>query len=550
MIDVWEHHLPVALSIGSDNAKRHYVADLAAQLSSLVALYVRAAPADPGAAGVALRSALAWKGRVLDALTDTFASLRRSSPQDVQQLLAEIRLTQNRMATLSVKGPQGGDIQAFRSALDTLEADLQTLEAQLSRKSDGYRAQTQPITVDAVQKALPADAALVELVWYLPGALNSTPSSEPPRYAALVLRKNGPAQGVDLGDTATIDAAIGVMRKALSNPDVKDFKPAARALHALTMQKIEPLVGNAALLLIAPDSELNVIPFAALMDGQDRFLVEKFNIAYLSSGRDLLRMQQTAARARSGPVLVTSPEFGHETTATTTSRKGSLLRDVDFLPLPGTVAEAKAIKSVMKDSKLLNGAGATEAAFKQLKGPRVLHVATHGFYLDDKGLPTAGTRGLKLKPRKEAEAPVRSDNPLLRSGLALAGVNTGGHAGEDGVLTAMEVSGLDLTGTELVVLSACETGLGSVQPGEGVLGLRRALVIAGSRTQMMSLWAVDDDATRALMSDYYKQLMRGGARGASLREVQLRMIKDQNTAHPFFWAAFIESGDWRPLPPQ
>jgi len=140
------------------------------------------------------------------------------------------------------------------------------------------------------------------------------------------------------------------------------------------------------------------------------------------------------------------------------------------------------------------------------------------------------------------------EEALVLSGLALAGVNQRWSGdGEDGILTALETAGLDLWGTRLVVLSACETGVGDVKLGDGVYGLRRALVLAGSESQVMSLWQVSDEATRDLMVDYYRRLRRGEGRADALRQVQLAMLKGrQDLQHPFFWASFILSGDWRP----
>jgi hypothetical protein len=127
----------------------------------------------------------------------------------------------------------------------------------------------------------------------------------------------------------------------------------------------------------------------------------------------------------------------------------------------------------------------------------------------------------------------------------LSGANLHGEGGDAGIMTALEASGLDLFGTKLVVLSACETGLGDVKSGEGVYGLRRALVMAGSETQVMSLWKVDDAATRDLMIAYYKALESGAGRGEAMQRVQLAMFDHgaSRTAHPYFWASFIVSGD-------
>lgn len=220
---------------------------------------------------------------------------------------------------------------------------------------------------------------------------------------------------------------------------------------------------------------------------------------------------------------------------------GKELSDVYFDRLLETSAEAQAIKTLFPSASPLTGTQATESALKQADAPRILHIATHGFFLADRpAAPVARTRGL--------DASVNIENPLLRSGLALTGANLRkGASDDDGILTAMEASGLNLWGTKLVTLSACETGLGEVKTGEGVYGLRRALALAGAETQVMSLWKVDDKATREWMTDYYTGLKNGLGRGEALRQVQLKMLKQKNRQHPFYWASFIQSGEWANL---
>ncbi|NEQ22049.1 MAG: CHAT domain-containing protein [Microcoleus sp. SIO2G3] len=137
-----------------------------------------------------------------------------------------------------------------------------------------------------------------------------------------------------------------------------------------------------------------------------------------------------------------------------------------------------------------------------------------------------------------------TENPLLRSGLALAGANPRQSGNEDGILTASEAAGLNLSGTKLVVLSACKTGLGDVQNGEGVYGLRRAFAIAGAESQLMSLWAVNDYRTNQLMVNYYQRLKNNVGRSDALRQTQLEMLQKPESQHPYYWAAFIPSGDW------
>src|SRR5262249_51467508 len=187
------------------------------------------------------------------------------------------------------------------------------------------------------------------------------------------------------------------------------------------------------------------------------------------------------------------------------------------------------------------GAEATESAVKALHGPPVLHIATHGFFLPDQPelrAPSSGDmRGGTLAFGGLGRPGVYAENPLLRSGLVFAGVNQGKSGNDDGVLTALEASQLDLYGTKLVVLSACETGVGETPSGDGVYGLRRALVMAGAETQVMSLWKVDDAATREQMEAYYAGLLKGVGRSEALRQTQLAMLRDPKHAHPYYSAS-------------
>ncbi len=137
---------------------------------------------------------------------------------------------------------------------------------------------------------------------------------------------------------------------------------------------------------------------------------------------------------------------------------------------------------------------------------------------------------------------------MLRSGLALAGANPRRSGTDDGILTASEVAGLDLRGTGLVVLSACDTGIGTVRTGEGVYGLRRALVLTGAETQLMSLWKVHDKATATLMGDYYRRVLNGEGRAQALQQAQLAFLRaqasDPDYREPYYWAAFLVAGEW------
>ncbi len=192
------------------------------------------------------------------------------------------------------------------------------------------------------------------------------------------------------------------------------------------------------------------------------------------------------------------------------------------------------------------GKEATETAVKQLQAPSILHLATHGFFLSDQKINLSPSLGGSIgQPNSKV---LKLENPLLRSGLALANINNRNKlptGSDDGVLTALEVAGLNLRGTQLVVMSACDTGKGDIKVGEGVYGLRRALVIAGSQSQVLSLWKVSDEETKELMVKYYSKLKAGKGRHEALRKAQLEMLNSKDYNHPFFWAAFVPSGNWR-----
>jgi CHAT domain-containing protein len=382
------------------------------------------------------------------------------------------------------------------------------------------------------------------------------------------MRHDGEILWKELGDAKAIDAAIAALRKALRDPRRADVKRLARSVDAKVFQPFRPLLGGKSRLLISPDGALNLIPFPALVDERGRYAIERYSISYLTSGRDLLRLQ-VSRESRSGPLVVAAPDFGRrsqvEVAHSEKQDKDALEEEVReesarsainefyFPPLPQAAQEGEALRALLPGATLLTKDQATKAALSHVHGPGLLHIATHGFFLEDQQLTSSGERGAQWltddpeRALQELEQRgIRIESPLLRSGLALAGANE--HKEDDnGILTALELTGLNLWGTKLVTLSACDTGVGEVKNGDGVYGLRRALTLAGAETQVMSLWAVSDKATRELMVSYYRRLQEGQGRGEALRQSQLEMLKNVNRRHPYYWASFIQSGEWANL---
>jgi CHAT domain-containing protein len=316
-------------------------------------------------------------------------------------------------------------------------------------------------------------------------------------------------------------------------------------------------------LFIAPDGELTRLPFEVLPTKNDGYLIDEYYISYLGAGRDVLRFGLPPGGQQNVALVVADPDFdldlGQTNRPTPEFYTNRYSRDLDrtgFIRLPGTYLEGEQIAAMLKVKPLLQQ-NALETRLKAQQSPRILHIATHGFFLPNQTYPLrGGALGLGAMggsgDSRFGRLSHGLENPLLRSGLALAGANTWlkgnplPEEAEDGILTAEDVSGLDLLATDLVVLSACETGLGEVLVGEGVFGLRRAFILAGAKTLMISLWQVSDQQTQELMVDFYQRLLNGTPRAEALREAQLAM--KQKYPEPRYWGAFNCQGDPGPLP--
>lgn len=551
-----ERNISINLASGSERQKLAYLITLARSTHHSVYLHARSAPHNSTARDLALTAILQRKGRVLDAMSDSIEALRRRANPEDRALFDQLKDERARLARLVLGGPQKTSPAEYQQAVKRLEEGVEKLEVEIGDRSREFRAQLQPVMLAAVQSAVPPNAALVEFFVYRPFNAKATKRDEQvgqPRYVAYALRREGEAEWVELGEAKAIDEAVGGLRKALHNPRSADFKRLARHVNKLVMQPVQPLLGQTRNVFISPDGALNLVPFAALVDERNRYLVEQYSFTYLTSGRDLLRFRPEAELANA-PVIVADPDFGQKSADRKAASSAGILdlTEAYFSPLAATAQEAKAMKAILPEATVLTRAQATETALKQIASPSVLHVATHGFFLAARPEAEAETERQRklLQTGSLTSLGGRLENPLLRSGLGLAGANlrkSGPNQEDDGILTAMEVAGLNLWGTKLVVLSACETGVGEVRTGEGVYGLRRALVLAGAETQVMSLWPVSDRGTRDLMIGYYKSLQAGQGRSEAMRQVQLRMLKDPQRRHPFYWASFIVSGEWANL---
>ena len=414
---------------------------------------------------------------------------------------------------------------------------------------------------------------------------------------------------VDLGDAQEIEQTVHAYREAMiaagpqngSIPDSAEQvaeKKLMEFAHPLAKLVTEPLFNairavdanvNIKELVISPDAELWLVPWGALPLQDGRYAIEQFAIRTVISARDLLPSELDKAEAARS-VVFANPDFdlsgiaAAEATAAVIDESHDLLQTQEAVgkavaaattfvsrstksiekahALPGTADEAKlaapAIVTLTGHKPIVyDGARALEGVAKRVMHPRVLLFATHGFFLagqtltkQDADLAKIDARGMRGTKAVVSSAGERLENPLVRCGLLLSGCNTSPEeipAGvDDGRLTGLEILGMDLYGTELVVLSACDTGLGKVQYGEGVAGLRQAFLLAGAESVVASLWQVTDAETAELMSGFFSNLAAKMPRSEALRQAQLEIIaerrREKGAAHPFYWAAFGITG--------
>ncbi len=462
--------------------------------------------------------------------------------------------------------------------LDSLNNLCRKLETAIRRS---IPAMANPILtenlVERLQHTLPANSALVEFVEYLRGTEVDS-NVVAPHYAAVVLTRSTPPQLFELGQSKAIHEAIEAYRRALPSTsatsprrlgsDIILFRRAAHLLYSLIWKPFAELIRPGTTVYIAPDEALTLVSFSTLVNDKGGFLIEEVSLHYLSCGRDLLR-ENVTDKQRSGLIAFGDPDFNASPRersldiATISSKSidsSSLhamrnvrakcvgMNEMKVDGLPHTGYEAKNIAATWK-SEFTNevvmtylGAMASEEMLKRnAPGKQIIHIATHGYHVEASFLG-----------RDSLRPSLNDVNPLLLSGLLLAGANLRGKDAdtanaEDGILTALEVSAMDLRGTDLVVLSACETGLGKVEQGEGVYGLRRAFQMAGAKTVVSSLWRVPDDETMKFMKTLYST--KAKTYPELMQQVALQRIREARLrcrpTHPFTWGAFVATGDWR-----
>jgi CHAT domain-containing protein/tetratricopeptide (TPR) repeat protein len=566
-------------------AEREALAAAAVRTRGLdLALTLAASRPCPDSLARALWDALARsRALVLDEVADR-RHVRSAHPADtLRQRLDEARA---RLARLLTRGAAGAEsvwaerVREAREASDRAERAVALADA--AYRGDQARAAA---GLGEIEAALPPGAALLAYARHRVATVGAPRGAA---WVAFVREPGGRVSLTPLGDAAAVDAALAEWARELARPVPAEAAAARAALRRcraagervrrLVWDPLAPRLAAAGRVVLVPDGPLALVDLAALPVGRDRWLAEEGpTLALAGAERDLAR----AATDRPGEGLLALGGIDYQDDGSGRELVAASVRSASpaaaearglpgcaaferlaFGPLPESRREADDVAAAWREAgrglaEVLSGGAAGEAAFKRAaRGRRAIHLATHGFFVDPAcaSADAAGERGVTglaaITPG--APAPAAAD-PLRLAGLALAGANARAAAppeAEDGVLTAGEIAGLDLAGTELVTLSACESGLGEAVSGEGVLGLRRAFRVAGAGAVLMSLWAVRDQPTRAWMADFYRSLWRDGqglaesVRAAS-RAAIARLRAAGRPDHPGEWAGFVAEGGGR-----
>jgi len=602
-------------TIGSDRQRTAFLRTIQGNMEMFLSLVWRHLPGDPSVVRAALDLVLRRKAVLAEALAAQRDAVLGGKYPRLKPQLNEWVTLRRQIARKILAGPGPEGLALHQRQLDEWEAAREHLEAQLARQVPEMNLEQKLRATDrrAVALGLPAGVALVEFVRFDVFNFKALPARgearwKPARYLAFVLPASEPdaVQMIDLGPADEIDRLITDFRAGILREGAERSRnmvrttptPSPSVVHGLGLplrralfDPLVPALGQRRRLLLSPDGNLTRLPFDLLPTDEGRLLLDDYQISYVGSGRDVLRFGAVPARQGADPLVIADPDFdlagqteaAHDPAprkglwsrlfgrrpapvaappppipVSQAPKDGRLSRDFDrgtwhFGRLPGTRTEGTRIAALLKVEPWLDSA-ALEGPFKErCRSPRILHLATHGFFLQDQPHdPNQERRDLGVMGDAGRLSGPLPENPLLRAGLALAGANTWLRGGtppdeaEDGLLTAEDVTGLDLLDTELVVLSACETGLGEVRTGEGVFGLQRAFILAGAKTLVMSLWSIPDEATRELMEDFYRRLLAGEPRADALHAAQQALRRKY--PEPYFWGAFVCLGNPGPLP--
>jgi CHAT domain-containing protein/Tfp pilus assembly protein PilF len=491
---------------------------------------------------------LSRKGLLLRIASEVGSLAKQSTDPAIQKQLQEFTALRTQLASLAFSDKAD---KADKATVQSLEEKSNTLEMQLSQQVSGFKRSKTEVTPKDVLDKLSNEQAVLDFLVYTEVDFKTNKNKTDQIIALLADKKDG-IKLIKLGEMQVISDAIKAYRTAIiDNQSVNARTQAAQTLYKQLWQPLTPYLQNKKTVYLILDGDLHLLPFKALQDKDGHYLAESVQLITLSSARDIVLPPLTGKTSQAS--IFAAPDYGDDKAKAKNSNRAVDLTNIYFAALPATLIEGQQIEKLFKQKQPKSPASlflktkATEQTINTLTAPKILHLATHGFFLED-SKPDEKELARNLMQDTTQTMPFnKMENPLTRSGLAFVGANLGIKGikqadSTDGILTALEVLNLKLEGTDLVTLSACDTGIGDIKIGEGVYSLNRAFQEAGAKAVLSTLWEVDDKATEKFMQAFYNRFLDGKPAQQAIQETQNDFMKDKQFSDPYFWAGFVMMG--------
>jgi tetratricopeptide (TPR) repeat protein len=462
------------------------------------------------------------KGMLLNSLGKMRNIILSGSDESLKSLYTEWITTKEQLASLYNQPKEKAEKLSVNT--DSLENLANEYEKKLSLQSEGYlqKLKTKDYTIDDLKKSIQHDERIVEVIRF---RYNDITWNDSTCYAFLIISKDKMypeiiymMDGNDLEGKYYSDY-INLIKNRIND----------KVSYRRFFEKIMPALDGVKAIYYSPDGVYNKINLITLRKSDGSYPLKNIDISIITGLKELFK-KSTNNKSIDNVALFGNPAFQ--------AKSSGDMRDIPVNPLPGTEIEVKNIQVILDKYKVANKiflqTEANVQNLKTLKNPTILHIATHGFFMEDvENLNSDNFLGINKEKMKS--------NPLLRSGLILSGSgNKISDTSRVGVLTSYEAMNMNLDSSLLVVLSACETGLGELRNGEGVYGLQRAFMVAGAKYIIMSLWKVNDEVTSELMINFYDYFSQSGDVKAAFKKAQLRI--SEKYTEPLYWGAFIVLG--------
>jgi CHAT domain-containing protein len=565
-ISIKEKERESVFSVLSEKQKLNYMTDIQGNINAFLTHTTLHMGSNTSAIIDTFNVWMRWKGAVLEAQGRYMDAVMYSENPETKRKFDELTQVRRNIARLQLSKPEEMTIQDYIKKLQELEKKKEFLETKLSRLSKDFALEkiVGQAEVKRINEILPTDSVYLDFAMIRQYDFKKRRSATP-RYIVFLLAPGVETivKLIDIHRTDEVNRHIHayldemhMVKQFQELPNVNVLRKEARTLYALIMEPLEPYLKGKKKLFVSPDGLLNLIPFEVFITNEGKYLMEDFVINYIAAGRDIVRFTDTTA-SKGGALIIGDPDYDMEgklkdkvaqELMVAKVIRGDVSRDakgLNFMRLPDTKLEADNIERILRSRlseplRNYQDKRALEEILFAVESPKVLHLATHGYFLKDEEAKELLNQGFDIQEIEKTPG-LRIENPMLRSGIVLAGVNASLREGrDDGMVSAEKILGLRLKGTEIVVLSACETGVGDVRSGEGVFGLKRAFILSGAKTVVMSLWSVPSEETTELMTRFYTLMSEGKTKAEALGKAKMDMMKKKE--NPFYWGAFILVG--------